>query len=210
MENLFDRLNSIGIIPVVCINDAKNAPQLAKALMESGISAIEITFRSNAATEAINMVSREVPEMLILAGTVLNIENAKQAVGAGANIIVSPGTNPEVIEWCNENKIPVLPGCATPSEIEACMRMGLSAVKLFPAEVIGGVKLLKALNGPYKEMKFMPTGGISADNMAEYLKQPNVIACGGSWIAPDALIDAKEFDKIAELAKDAMKIAKNK
>lgn len=207
MSNLFEKLKSIGIIPVVCINDADNAPRLARALFEGGISAIEITFRSKAAAEAIKKASEEVPELLIIAGTILNVTDAKKAVEAGAQVIVSPGTNQEVVKWCVENKIDIIPGCATPTEVEACMRMGLKAVKLFPAEVVGGVKLLKALYGPYRDMLFMPTGGINSKNLKEYLELPNVLACGGSWIAPDKLIDEKNFDEIARLAAEAIEAA---
>ena len=127
---------------------------------------------------------------------------------AGASAIISPGTNPEVVRWCIAHRVPVIPGCATPTEVEACMRMGLDFVKLFPAEVVGGVKMLKALGGPYGNMKFMPTGGISAQNAAEYLAPPNVLCCGGSWMVPGGLLDAGDFDAIEALAREAAQIVK--
>ena len=194
--NFRETLKSIGIIPVIQINDAEKAVPLALALKKGGLPAAEVTFRTDAAEEAIRRIKIEVPDVCVCAGTVLNVKTAERAVKAGASAIISPGTNPEVVRWCIAHRVPVIPGCATPTEVEACMRMGLDFVKLFPAEVVGGVKMLKALGGPYGNMKFMPTGGISAQNAAEYLALPNVLCCGGSWMVPGGLLDAGDFDAI--------------
>lgn len=204
MNTFYEALCKARVVPVIKINDASKAPQLAKALLAGGMSIIEITFRTDAAAEAIRAISREVPEMTVCAGTVLTPEQAQAALDAGAAGIISPGINPEVVRYCTERDIPVIPGCATPTEVEACMRMGLKMVKLFPAEVVGGVKMLKALAGPYAQMRFMPTGGISLQNLPDYLALPNVAACGGSWIAPEKLIDNDRFDEITELARQAL------
>ena len=203
--NFRETLKSIGIIPVIKINDAEKAVPLAKALKKGGLPAAEVTFRTAAAEEAIRRIKTEVPDVCVCAGTVL----AERAVKAGASAVISPGTNPEVVRWCIANRVPVIPGCATPTEVEACMRMGLDFVKLFPAEVVGGVKMLKALSGPYGSMKFMPTGGISAQNAAEYLALPNVLCCGGSWMVPGKLLDAGDFDAIEALAREAAQIVKH-
>lgn len=203
METLFEKLHQIGIVPVIKINDAKQSVDLAHALLHGGLPAAEVTFRSSAAEDAIRAIAQNVPDVCVCAGTVLTVENAERAVNAGAKAIISPGTNMEVVKWCLSHGIPVIPGCATPTEVEACMRLGLEVVKLFPAEVVGGVKMLKALSGPYAAMKFMPTGGINTSNVGEYLALSNVVTCGGSWIAPEKLLDAGEFGKIEALARDA-------
>lgn len=200
------KLAEIGIIPVIKIDNAEKAVPLAKALQNGGLPAAEVTFRTEAAEEAIRRIAAEVPDVCVCAGTVLNVETAKRAVNAGACAIISPGTNPEVVTWCQENNVPVIPGCATPTEVEACMRMGLDFVKLFPAEVVGGVKMLKALAGPYGNMKFMPTGGISPENAAGYLALKNVVCCGGSWMVPGKLLDNNDFAAIEALAKEAATI----
>ena len=201
--SIFEELHEIGIIPVVKINDASRAVGLAKALRDGGLPAAEITFRTAAAAEAISLIAKNVPDVMVCAGTILTVENAKLAVEAGAKAIISPGTNPEVVTWCVENNIPVIPGCATPSEVELCKRLGLKVVKLFPAEVVGGVKMLKALSGPYADMKFMPTGGISASNVTDYRKLSNVVACGGSWMVPEKLLDEGNFEEIEKLTREA-------
>jgi 2-dehydro-3-deoxyphosphogluconate aldolase / (4S)-4-hydroxy-2-oxoglutarate aldolase len=203
MNAIFEQLHKIGIIPVIKINDANQAVELAKALRSGGLPAAEITFRSEAAAKSISEIAKNVSDFMVCAGTVLSVENAKLAVESGAQAVISPGTNPEVVEWCLANNVTVIPGCATPSEIERCMRMGLKAVKLFPAEVVGGIKMLKALSGPYADMKFMPTGGINASNVNDYLKLSNVIACGGSWMVPEKLLDLGEFAQIELLSSEA-------
>lgn len=200
------KLYQIGIIPVIKMDRAEHAVPLAKALKNGGLPAAEITFRSEAATDSIRAIAQEVPDLFLCAGTVLNVENARQAVDVGAKAIVSPGTNLSVVRWCVEHKIPVFPGCATPTEVEACMREGLSVVKLFPAEVIGGISMLKALAGPYSGMSFMPTGGVKPGNVKDYLAQKNVLACGGTWMVPENLLAAGKFDEIEALTKEAAKL----
>ncbi|XOQ44456.1 MAG: 2-dehydro-3-deoxy-phosphogluconate aldolase [Clostridium sp.] len=204
MTDLTRQLYEIGIIPVIKMDCAEHAIPLAHALKKGGLPAAEITFRSDAASESIRAIAQEVPDLLVCAGTVLNVENAKKAVEAGAKAIISPGTNLAVVRWCMEHEIPVFPGCSTPTEIETCMREGLKVVKLFPAEVVGGVAMLKALSGPYSGMQFMPTGGIKPHNVKDYLSQKNVLACGGTWIVPDALLTAGKFDEIESLVSQAV------
>ncbi len=164
IQSVYNQLHETRIIPVLKIRDAKKAVPLARALQEGGLPAAEVTFRTEAAEEAIRSIARELPEVCVCAGTVLTPQQAEQAVNAGAKAIISPGTNLETVKWCIAHEIPVIPGCATPTEVEACMRLGLSLVKLFPAEVVGGVAMLKALHGPYSSMQFMPTGGIKPQN----------------------------------------------
>ena len=163
--DFYEKLRQERIVPVVKINDAAKAPDLARALLAGGLSVIELTFRSAAAEEAIRAVSREAPELAVCAGTVLTPEQAEKAVNAGAQAIVSPGTNEEVVRWCLHRGVPVIPGVATPTEAEACIRLGLDTLKLFPAETVGGVGMLKALAGPYSYLRFMPTGGINLGNL---------------------------------------------
>ncbi len=203
MNQFMTELNQVGIIPVIKIDTAENAVPLAMALQAGGLPAAEITFRSNAAEDSIRAISKSAPELCVCAGTVLNVETAKRAVDAGAKAIVSPGTNLELVRWCVKQGVPIIPGCATPTEVEACMREGLTTVKLFPAEVVGGVAMLKALAGPYSGMSFMPTGGISPSNVKDYLMLKNVVACGGSWIVPEKLLKEKRFDEIQRLAEEA-------
>lgn len=206
MSDFFTELHEVGIVPVIKMDTAENAVPLAKALQAGGLPAAEITFRSEAAEASIRAIAENVPGMCVCAGTVLNVENARRAVEAGAKAVISPGTNLEVVRWCVEHHVPVIPGCATPTEVEACMREGLKTVKLFPAEVVGGVKMLKALAGPYAGMKFMPTGGISLANAKDYLLLKNVVACGGSWIVPGNLLAEKRFDAIEKLAAEAAQL----
>ncbi|MCI1952257.1 MAG: bifunctional 4-hydroxy-2-oxoglutarate aldolase/2-dehydro-3-deoxy-phosphogluconate aldolase [Clostridiales bacterium] len=201
--NMYETLQKVGIVPVIKIDTAAHAVPLAKALKNGGLPAAEITFRSEAAEESIRAISKEVPDLFLCAGTILTPSLARQAVDAGAKAIISPGTNLETVRWCKEKNIPVIPGCATPSEVEACMREGLDLVKLFPSEVVGGVAMLKALSGPYASMRFMPTGGVKPNNVKDYLSQKNVLACGGTWIVPSDLLKAGNFEEIERLAKEA-------
>ena len=199
--DLYEYLTKQKIVPVIKINDPKQAVGMAHALLAGGLSSAEITFRSAAAEESIRILTKEVPELLVCAGTVLSVETAQKAVQAGAKGIISPGTNPEVVEWCLANHVPVIPGCMTPTEIEANMRMGLKAVKFFPAEPAGGVKMLKAFSGPYAGVQFMPTGGINLTNVNSFLELPNVFCCGGSWIVPEKALDEGNFALIQENAR---------
>ncbi|BAK98347.1 4-hydroxy-2-oxoglutarate aldolase/2-dehydro-3-deoxy-phosphogluconate [Oscillibacter valericigenes Sjm18-20] len=196
-------LYQVGIVPVVKMDDAAHAVSLAKALAKGGLPAAEITFRSAAAADSIRAIARDCPELFVCAGTVLTPQQARKAVDAGARAVISPGTNAETVRWCLQNGVPVIPGCSTPSEVEANMRDGLGLVKLFPAEVVGGVAMLKALAGPYAAMKFMPTGGVKPGNVQDYLRLANVTACGGTWIVPGELLSAGRFDEIERLAKEA-------
>lgn len=201
MRNLDSILEQAGVIPVIRLEEEAQAAPLAQALLAGGIRAAEVTFRTQAAAGAIRQIAQSQPEMFVCAGTVLTVEQAKLAVDCGAQAIVSPGTSREVVEWCLGHDVPVCPGCATPTEVEAALSMGLTTVKLFPAEAIGGVKLLKALYGPYQQVKFMPTGGITPENLKEYLLQPNVLACGGSWLCPAAALAREDWQAVTALAK---------
>ena len=208
--NVLERMEEIRIIPVIKIDTPEHAVPLARALCDGGLPAAEVTFRSDAAEESIRRIAKEVPEMLILAGTVLTPETAEKAVEAGAQGIVSPGLNVETVRWCSEHSVPVVPGIATPSELETAMREGLRVVKLFPAEVLGGVSMLKALAGPYASVRIMPTGGVKPSNVREYLAQKNLIACGGTWIVPGDLLAREDFDGIRKLAAEAAAIRDEK
>ena len=182
MELLQKRISEIGIIPVIKIKDAAGAVPLAQALARGGLPAAEITFRTACAEEAIRRITAELPDMLVGAGTVLTVEQASRAKDAGASFIVSPGLNPEVVSWCLEAGVPVLPGVCTPSDIEKALSLGLKTVKFFPAEASGGVAMLKAMSAPYGDVRFMPTGGINEKNLLAYLSFPKVVACGGSFM----------------------------
>lgn len=208
MNEVLTKIQEIGIVPVVVLNDAKNAFPLAKALCEGGLPCAEVTFRTAAAEEAIRIMSKEFPEMLVGAGTVLTTEQVDRAAAAGAKFIVSPGLNPKVVKYCVEKGILVTPGTCTPGEVEQAIELGLEAVKFFPAEPAGGLDMIKAMAAPYVGMKFMPTGGINPKNVREYLAYDRILACGGSWMVKGSLVDAGEFDKIRELAQEAAEIVK--
>lgn len=208
MNELFKKVESLGVVPVVVLNDAKDAKPLAKALCEGGLPCAEVTFRTEAAEESIRIMANEFPEMLIGAGTVLTIEQVDRAVGAGAKFIVSPGFDPEIVDYCIEKNIPVFPGCITPSEVAQAVKRGLEVVKFFPAEQFGGVATIKALAAPYTNVRFMPTGGVSAKNLADYLGFKKIVACGGSWMVKGDLVAAGEFDKIREMTAEAVALVK--
>ncbi|MBO6164141.1 MAG: bifunctional 4-hydroxy-2-oxoglutarate aldolase/2-dehydro-3-deoxy-phosphogluconate aldolase [Lachnospiraceae bacterium] len=196
----------IGIIPVVVLEDAKDAVRLGQALTEGGLPAAEVTFRTPAAEESIRRMSQSCPGLLVGAGTVLDTEQAERAVEAGAAFIVSPGLNPELVTWCQERGIPVFPGVQTPTEMEAAMRLGLSTVKFFPAEPAGGLPMIRAVSAPYTTLSFMPTGGISPANVRDYLKTGCIVACGGSWMVKTSMIAAGEWDRIEALVREAAAI----
>ncbi len=205
MTEINQKLYDIGIIPVIKIDNADDAVPLAKALIDGGLPAAEITFRTSCAAEAIKKITTAYPDMLVGAGTVLTTAQVDEAVAAGSSFIVSPGLNPKVVAYCVEKNIPVIPGCANPSDIEAAIELGLDTVKFFPAEAAGGLPMLKAMSAPYGAIKFMPTGGINAENVLSYLKFGKILCCGGSFMVKDELIKAGEFDKIAELTRGAVK-----
>lgn len=202
------QIMEVGVVPVVVLEDEEDAVKLAKALCEGGLSCAEVTFRTAAAEESIRKMSSAFPDMLVGAGTVLTRDQVDRAVSAGAKFIVSPGFDPEIVDYCLEKQIPVFPGCITPSEVAQAVKRGLKVVKFFPAEQFGGVNAIKALAAPYTELKFMPTGGINAENLKNYLSCEKIIACGGSWMVKDSMIKAGEFEKIKELTKEAVKMAK--
>jgi 2-dehydro-3-deoxyphosphogluconate aldolase/(4S)-4-hydroxy-2-oxoglutarate aldolase len=204
MNDVLTKIGELGIVPVVKIEDAKDAVSLGKSLLSGGLPVAEITFRTVAAEEAIKQLSQELPEVLVGAGTVLTVENAKKAVAAGAKFIVSPGFNPKVVGYCVENNIPVTPGINSPTQIEMALEHCLEVVKFFPAEASGGLPLLKAMSAPYGDIKFIPTGGINANNLNTYLAFPKVHACGGSWMVKADVISAGNFDEITRLTKEAV------
>ncbi len=202
--DMLQKLSLAGIVPVIKVDDAADAVPLCRALCEGGLPVAEITFRTAAAAEAIANVGRELPQVLLGAGTVLTIEQVDRAVAAGAKYIVSPGFNPEIVKYCQKIGVPILPGCSNPSDIEAALSLGLKTVKFFPAEAIGGLPLIKAMAAPYVDVTFIPTGGIGEKNLLDYLSFNKILACGGSWMVPDAAVKAKDWDKIRDLTRSAV------
>lgn len=190
------RIRELRLVPVIVIDDAAQATQLGNTLVAGGLGCAEVTFRTAAAAEAIRRMTAECPGLLVGAGTVLTPQLAAEARVAGAEFIVAPGFNPRVVDYCLEQNIPVFPGVATPTEIEAALGKGLSVLKFFPAEQLGGLAYLKAMSAPYGKLEFMPTGGITLANLSEYLAYPKIVACGGSWMAPADWIVAGDWDKI--------------
>ncbi len=192
------------IIPVVVIEDIKDAVPLAQSLIEGGIPIIEVTLRSSCALEAIELIAKNVPKMCVGAGTILNPTQLEQAQNRGAEFLISPGLTIKLLEHAKKKNMPLIPGVSSSSEVMQALELGYSALKFFPAEYCGGVKLLNAFNGPFKGVKFCPTGGISADNMHSYLNLENVLCVGGSWLTPKNLIQNKEWDKITEICKRSL------
>lgn len=203
-EDVISKIHDLGIIPMIKIDDAKDAVPLAKSLIEGGLPLIEITFRTSAAEESIRRITSSVPDILVGAGTVLNAEQAERAVEAGARFIVTPGFSPAVVKFCGERKVPVTPGVATPTEIQMALEAGLEAVKFFPAADMGGIKTLKALAAPFSMVKFIPTGGVTAENLAEYIMFPRVLAVGGSWLAKAEAIAEGRFGEITARTREAV------
>lgn len=208
MSTVAEKIAGFGVVPVVVLEDVKDAAPLAKALVEGGLPCAEVTFRTAAAEESIRIMATEYPDMFVGAGTVLTIEQVDRAVAAGAKFIVSPGFDPEIVDYCLEKEIPVFPGCITPSEVAQAVKRGLKVVKFFPAEQFGGVATIKAMAAPYVGLKFMPTGGVSAKNLESYLSCDKIIACGGSWMVKGDLIKAGEFDRIKNLTAKAAAMVK--
>lgn len=204
MSSIKQQLKAIKVIPVIAIDNAKDIVPLGKVLMENGLPAAEITFRSEAAVEAIRLLRQTQPNMLIGAGTVLNREQAIAAKEAGATFIVSPGFNPNTVKACQEIGIDIIPGVNNPSTIEAALEMGLTTLKFFPAEASGGMNMLKALLAPYTDIELMPTGGIDPKNIKEYLSIPRVFACGGTWMVDKKLIEAQDWQELARLTREAV------
>ncbi|WP_104687764.1 bifunctional 4-hydroxy-2-oxoglutarate aldolase/2-dehydro-3-deoxy-phosphogluconate aldolase [Helicobacter acinonychis] len=203
-DKVIEVLQISPIVPVVVIEDLKDAVPLAQSLIEGGIPIIEVTLRSNCALEAIELIAKNVPKMHVGAGTILNLNQLEQAQNRGAEFLISPGLTPSLLEYAKKKDMPLIPGVSSSSEVMQALELGYNALKFFPAEYCGGAKLLNAFNGPFKGVKFCPTGGISVDNMHAYLKLENVLCVGGSWLTPRNLVQNKEWDKIIELCKQAL------
>ncbi|MBR2570974.1 MAG: bifunctional 4-hydroxy-2-oxoglutarate aldolase/2-dehydro-3-deoxy-phosphogluconate aldolase [Clostridia bacterium] len=198
-----ERCKACGLVPVVVIEDANDAVPTARALLAGGIDTMEITFRTAAAKDAIRAVAQQVPEILVGAGTVTTLKQCKEALEAGAKFIVSPGFDPETVDYCVEHSVPVLPGCVTPTEIMAAKKRGLNVIKFFPANVYGGQKGMKALSGPFPGLQFLPTGGVNGENIQDYIRESFIAAVGGSWVCTKADIAAHNFDRITALCRQA-------
>lgn len=204
--DIFKRIREAGIIPVVTIHDEMQAVPLAEALRKGKMNCIEVTLRTEKAFESIHIIKKNFPDSIVGAGTVLTIEQVKKAIAMGADFIVSPGSNPRVIDFCIKENITIIPGVATPSEIEKNMEMGIKVMKFFPAEACGGLNMIKAISAPYGDVMFMPTGGINEENVKSYLENSKVIACGGSWMVQKQFIEQENFSEITKLAARAMSI----
>ncbi|MDA2923589.1 bifunctional 4-hydroxy-2-oxoglutarate aldolase/2-dehydro-3-deoxy-phosphogluconate aldolase [Acidobacteria bacterium AH-259-G07] len=207
-NEISNRIEAMGLVPVIVINDAEDAIPLGKALAEGGLPGAEVTFRTAAAAQAIRAISEKFPAVLVGAGTVLTAQQAKEAISAGAQFVVAPGFNIRVVDFCLEQQIPVFPGVCTPTEIEAALDKALSVLKFFPAEAIGGVSYLKAISAPYSTVRFIPTGGVNAENLRQYLSLSAVLACGGSWMVSSQLIAARQFDEITRRVSEAVNLVK--
>lgn len=208
MNSVLEKMKSCMIVPVIALEEADKAEELAGALCRGGLPCAEVTFRTAAAAETIRRMRKAYPDMLVGAGTVLTTEQVNAAVDAGAQFIVSPGFNPRIVRYCIDRGLTIVPGTATPSEVEQAIEAGLEVVKFFPAEAAGGLNMIKSMSAPYGNMMFMPTGGINPDNVKEYLKFSKILACGGSWMVKKEYLDQNQFDRIEELAREAVKIAK--
>lgn len=204
MIDVLQRIGELGVVPVIAIDNAADAPKLGQALLDGGLPCAEITFRTAAAAEAIALMTAECPDVLVGAGTVMTVDQAKRASEAGVKFVVTPGFDEDVVTWCIEHNMPVTPGVVTPTEINMALKKGLNVVKFFPAEASGGVKTLKAIAAPYQGVKFIPTGGISLGNLADYLSLKSVHAVGGSWMVTKELISAGKFDQITAMAAEAV------
>ena len=207
--NILEQIGSIGVVPVIAMTDVEKAVPLAKALLAGGISCAEVTFRTAQGEECIRRIAAELPDVLVGAGTVLTTEQVDRALAAGAKFIVSPGFNPEVVRHCISKSVPVIPGCITPTEMEAAMALGLTTLKFFPAEQAGGLAFIKAVAAPYPNLRFMPTGGIGPANLGSYAAFGKIVACGGSWMCTRELIDAGDFDEITRLSQQAVEVVRS-
>lgn len=209
MSTIKEKIAEFGVVPVVVLEDVKDAKPLADALVQGGLPCAEVTFRTDAAEESIRIMTKEYPDMLVGAGTVLTIDQVNKAVNAGAKFIVSPGFDTEIVDYCMKNEIPVFPGCITPSEVAQAVKRGLDVVKFFPAEQFGGVEAIKALAAPYTTVKFMPTGGVNARNLKDYLSCDKIVCCGGSWMVKGDLVKVGDFEKIRGLTAEAAELVKS-
>ena len=209
MNTTLKKLGQFGVVPVVVLNDVKDAKPLAKALCDGGLACAEVTFRTDAAEESIRIMTEAYPEMVVGAGTILTTEQADRAIAAGASFIVTPGFDAEIVKHCIAKNIPITPGVVTPSELAQAYALGLRIVKFFPAEPSGGLPMIKALAAPYYMMQFMPTGGISAATLSDYLRYEKIFACGGSWMVKGDLIKSGDFNKITALTKEAVELVRS-
>ncbi len=208
MHDIFRKFRDVGIIPVIVMEHAEYAEKLADILCDNGLPCAEVTFRTEAAAKVIAAMVKHRPDMLVGAGTVLTVEEVDLAIAAGAQFIVSPGFNPTVVKYCLERNIPMAPGTQTPSEMEQAISLGVDFVKFFPAEQSGGLAMIKAVAAPYGKLSFMPTGGINADNVRAYLKDDRIVACGGSWMVKESLLEAENWKKVAKLVQEAAAIVR--
>lgn len=206
--NMDAKIEELRVVPVVVLNDVKDAVPLAKALIAGGLPVAEVTFRTDAAERSIQDISAEFPDMIVGAGTITSVEQAKRAIAAGAKFLVTPGFSDEVTAYAVEHNVPIYPGICTPTELMAGLKYNLKVFKFFPASQYGGLSTIKALSGPFPGVRFMPTGGISVSNLKEYLSSPKVIACGGSWMVKGDLIAAGKFDEIERLTREAVALTK--
>jgi 2-dehydro-3-deoxyphosphogluconate aldolase / (4S)-4-hydroxy-2-oxoglutarate aldolase len=205
-EQVTRTIERLGIIPVIVLEEAAAARPLAKALLEGGLPCAEVTFRTAAAAEAISCIAQEHPEVLVGAGTVLRVEQAEQAIRSGARFIVAPGFNPRVVDYCIEQGVAVFPGVCTPTDIEAALEKGLTELKFFPAEPMGGLGYLKAISAPYGQVRYIPTGGISAENVSGYLAFKKVLACAGTWMVKKEWISSGQFEQIRQATEQAVRL----
>lgn len=208
MNKILEEIGLYGVVPVIIIDDAESSIPLANALIDGGLPVAEVTFRTKAARESIEKIAKGFPQMLLGAGTILSIDQVSSAVDSGAKYVVSPGFNSKVVEHCVKNNIPIIPGIATPTEIERALEFNLDVVKFFPAEALGGLTYLKAISAPFGNLRFVPTGGIDENNLLVYLQFPKVLACGGSWMVKSELIKNKKYDDIKKLTVSAVNLAK--
>lgn len=203
--NTSEKIEKVGLVPVIKINKVEHALPLAESLLKAGLTCLEITFRTEVAKDVIKAIKDSYPELIVGAGTITTRCQVDDAIQSGADFIVSPGINPHIVKYCQANKVPIYPGCATPSEIELAIELGLKIVKFFPSENLGGISTINSLSQPYSEIKFFPTGGIKKENIKEYISNSKVFACGGSWMVPTHYIDEEKFDEIGKLANEAVK-----
>jgi len=208
MNDIRVALGKVGIVPVIKLENPAMAASLGRALLEGGLPVAEVTFRTASAAESIRILKKEFPELLVGAGTVLTLEQARAALDAGASFAVTPGFNPRIVDFFLAQGLPVIPGVNSPSQVEMGLERGLDLLKFFPAEASGGIKMLKSLHGPYSDVKFVPTGGVDASNLAAYLALPNVLACGGSWMVKEDLIASGRFSEIATACREAVELAR--
>ncbi|MFV0254869.1 MAG: bifunctional 4-hydroxy-2-oxoglutarate aldolase/2-dehydro-3-deoxy-phosphogluconate aldolase [Erysipelotrichaceae bacterium] len=209
LKDIYTRINEAGVVPVVKIDQIEDALPLAQAFIAGGINVAEITFRTECAAAAIKAIKQKFPEMLVGSGTVLTIQQVDASIEAGAEFIVSPGLNPTIVKYCQSKNIPIMPGCTNPSDVEMALSLGLTYLKFFPAEASGGLNYIRALSGPFPQIKFMPTGGINENNLQDYLKSDKILACGGTWMCKASDISNNDYQKITELSKSAVKKVHN-